>query len=153
MGAAIILMHVMAVIGGNGADAGAFGDPQHVGNNLALLIESVIVDLEKEAALAEDVLVVRRRALGELGPAGQKVGGHLAIETCGQADESFAVLAEQLFVDARLVIKAFQIAFRYKLYEVLITALVFAQNTHVMLPAVSRIAIQTAGFCDVHLTA
>ena len=56
VGTAIVALHVVTVVGCRRLDAGLLGDLQHVGNDLPLLIETVVVNLEKEPVLAEDVL-------------------------------------------------------------------------------------------------
>ena len=128
MGAAVVLVHVMAVVAGDGSDAGAFGDPQHVGNDLALLLQPVIVDLEKEAVFAEDVLVFGCRLLRLIEPSRQNIRGDFPVQACGEADQAFAVFPQQFLVDARLVIEAFKIALGNELDQILVAAFVLAQR-------------------------
>ena len=72
--AAIILLHVVAVVGRGDLNAGALADPQHVGNDLSLLLQTVVVDFEKEPILAEDILVLGCRFLRLLESARQHIG-------------------------------------------------------------------------------
>ena len=48
---AIILMHVVAVVGCSDANTGALPDAQHVRDDLALLFQPVIVDFRKKRSL------------------------------------------------------------------------------------------------------
>ena len=70
-----------------------------------------------------------------------------------KTDQSFAVLAQQFLVDARLVIETFEIAFRNQLDEILVSLLVLAKNDQVIRPAARRIAIEPIRLRDVHLAA
>src|SRR5262245_21887123 len=60
VGPTIVLMHVMAIVAGNRADPRALRNLQHVGNDFALLFQSMIMDLQEETVFAENILVFRR---------------------------------------------------------------------------------------------
>jgi hypothetical protein len=77
--AAVVLVHVVAVVAGNGSNSGSLRNLQHVGDDLALLFEAVVVDLEEEAVFSEDVLVFSRGFLGNVEATGKNVGGNLPI--------------------------------------------------------------------------
>src|SRR5262249_9374763 len=64
MGPAVILLHVVTVVGCDRANSGAFRDLQHIGDDFALFFEAVIVDLQKETVSAEDVQIFASRSFG-----------------------------------------------------------------------------------------
>ena len=138
VGTAVVLVHVVAVVAGDGSDAGSLGDLQHVGNDLALLLQPVIVDLKKKPILAEDVLVFRCGALRLIESAHQHVGRDFPVQACGKSDQAFAVFPQQCLVDARLVIEPFEVGLGNKLHEILIAAFVLTQNDQVIRSAACR---------------
>ena len=91
MRAAIIFVHVVAVVGSSRPDARALGNAQHVGNDLALLFEAVIMDFEKESAFAEDILIFGGALLGQFDAARQQVRSDFAVQACGEGNQAFAV--------------------------------------------------------------
>ena len=56
----------------------------------------------------------------------------LSTEARRQTDESFAALFEQLFVDARVIVKAFQIPHRVEVLKVQIADVVFREQDQVI---------------------
>ena len=91
MRAAIIFVHIVAVVGSSRPDARALGNAQHVGNDLALLFEAVIMDFEKESAFAEDILIFGGALLGQFDAARQQVRSDFAVQACGEGNQAFAV--------------------------------------------------------------
>ena len=63
------------------------------------------------------------------------------------------MLAEQFLINSWFVIETFEVPFRDKLDEVLVPFLVFTENNQMMRAAAGGIAIEPAGFRDVHLAA
>ncbi len=153
MRAAIVLLHVVAVVGGDRLDAGTLGNPQHVRDDLALLLQTVIVDFEEEAVLAKDVMIFGRRLFRLLDAAAEKIRRDFAVQTCGKANQSLAVLAKQFLVDTGLVVKTVEVSLRHQLDEVLISRFIFAKNDQVVRPARCGIAIEVARLRDIHLAA
>ena len=64
MGPAVILLHVVTVVGCDRANSGAFRDLQHIGDDFALFLQAVIVDLQEETVPAENVQIFAGRSFG-----------------------------------------------------------------------------------------
>src|SRR5262249_43990328 len=61
---AIILMHVVTIVGCHRANPGPFRDPQHIRNDLALFLETVVVEFQEKAVLTENVAIFRGSLFG-----------------------------------------------------------------------------------------
>ena len=64
MGPAVILLHVVTVVGCDRTNSSAFRDLQHIGNDFALFLQAVIVDLQEETVSAENVQIFAGRSFG-----------------------------------------------------------------------------------------
>ncbi len=80
-----------------------------------LNFEALILNLQKEILLAENIAqpvgVVARLVVLFL----DHRLGHRALQTCGQGNQPFAVLRQQVVVNSRFVIETFQKSRRHKL--------------------------------------
>ena len=56
MGPAIILMHIVTVVSCDWPNPGAFRDPEHIRNDLALFLQTVVVEFQEEAVFTENVV-------------------------------------------------------------------------------------------------
>ncbi len=87
---------------------------------IALIVDALVLHLEKEIAGAEDV-AIGRGGLHRLGVLlGADAGRDLALEAAAEADESGRMRREQVLVDARLVVEALGVAGRDELDQVVI---------------------------------
>src|SRR5207237_10420128 len=77
--------------------------------DLRLLGHPVVLYLE-EVVLAEKPLVVSRRVLSAGDVALQQSTGDLTTETARERDQSLGVLRQQLFIDPRAVVIAFEVS-------------------------------------------
>ena len=111
-------------------------DPQHVGNDLALLLQTVIVDLQKETILAENVLILGSRASppARIGPA-RRFAETSPFRHADSPISPSLCSRKKFFIDARLVIETFEISLRNQLDEILVSLFVFAQHDQVIRPA------------------
>ena len=78
---------------------------------------------------------------------------HLAAWTARQHNQAFAMLLENLAVDARLVVEAFEVCLRDELDKVVIATLVVGEHSHVEGRLIVGAAFVTAVRGDVHLAA
>ncbi len=102
-----------------------------------LLVDPLILHLEKEIAPPEDV-AVRGRRLQRLVPLlGADAGRHLPFEAAAQPDQAARVPGEQVLVDPRLVVEALGVAGRDQLDQVVVPLLRFRQQ-HEMVGGLSR---------------
>src|SRR5947207_2155961 len=64
MGPAVILLHVVTVVGCDRTNSSACRDLQHIGDDFALFLQAVIVDLQEETVSAENVQIFAGRSFG-----------------------------------------------------------------------------------------
>ena len=91
MRTAVVLFHIVAIVSRYHFDARTLADLQHVGNDLALFLEPMIVELKKKSILAEDILVFRCGALCLIKTAHKDVGRDLAVKACRKSNQALAV--------------------------------------------------------------
>ena len=137
--ARVLLIQVVAVVGGDQRDAGLLGHLDQVAVDLLLLLQPVRLDLEEEVPLAEDVLELAGGDLGRLRPAAHHRLRDLAAEAGGQTDQPLGVLAQELLVDPGVVIEPFQVPHRVEVREVLPADLVLGQQDEVVRPALGLV--------------
>ena len=155
----VVLREVMRVVRGDEAQSGLLAEARHHRHDLLLVGDAVILDLEEEVVRAEDVFVLQRGVFG-LGvvAAGERLR-NLAFQARRENDQPFAMLAQQLLVDPRLVIKALGVSSRDELDEVLVARVVRREDDEVIVRAGVGLAILDAGLVearavgDVHLAA
>ena len=128
LGLGMLAAEVMGVIGGHQRDFQLPGDLDQPGHLLALDIQAVVHDLDKEVVLAEQV-AQRGRALEGLVEAVfvDRLGDH-PLGAAAQADQAPAVLFEHLQVDPRLVVEPLQVADAGELDQVAVALQVFRQQ-------------------------
>src|SRR5437773_7596857 len=64
MGPAVILLHVVTVVGCDRTNSSACRDLQHIGDDFALFLQAVIVDLQEGTVPAENVQIFAGRSFG-----------------------------------------------------------------------------------------
>ncbi len=93
----------------------------------------MVLHLEEEVPAAEQVLVFVGDPARLVVAVGEKSFVHVATQTGGEADETLRVPGEQILVDARLVIEAFEEACGDQADEVAVALLVFAEQDEVVI--------------------
>ena len=104
VGLGILPVQVVAVIGGHEGEPQLpcqFQEPPVRGR---LLRQGVFLEFEI-VAVPERVRIPLRRGPGLLHPVPEAVRGNLSLEAGGEGDEPFAVLRQDLLVDAGLVVE------------------------------------------------
>ena len=121
--------------------------------DLPLVFDPVIVEFDVIIARRENVAVLVQRGLRLIELVVFDLVRHLALETGREPDQSLRVLREDFLVDARLVVKPFEMRRRDELDQVLVADLVLGQQ-HQMIRRVPRVAgflVQPAARRDVRL--
>ena len=114
----------------------------------------MVLYLDIIVALAEDITVEKRSFLCLIIFAVGKQTGQLSCDTARKRNYALAVFLQDFDIDSRLVVKAFGIANRNKLYKVMITLVVFAEQYKVIrLSVQSRNFIEACSWCNINFAA
>src|ERR1043165_4990059 len=118
----------MRIIGGDERHARSFGKIDKRLANALLRLETMLLDFEKAYSFSENLLKLERllRCFVTL-LLGQQRRRH-SRHAGRKRDESLAVLGEEFFVDAWLVIEAFGIRFRRQPNEVLVAFIILREQ-------------------------
>src|ERR1051325_5234086 len=118
----------MRIIGGDERHARSLGKIDKRLANALLRLQNMLPDFEKGLPLSESLLKLERRLccfvtllLGQQRRRHSRHAGR-------KRDESLAVLGEEFFVDAWLVIEAFGIRFRRQANEVLVAFIILREQ-------------------------
>ena len=130
--AGVFAAQVVGVVGGDERNARIHGKAVDLRSQPLVLLEAVILNFEEEVLFAEDVAI----GVGEAARVFVFVGEDGFVEVAAQArreaDEAFRMGGQQIFIDARLVVKAFEKRRGNQLDEVLVAFLVFAEQDEVV---------------------
>ena len=99
----VLLVGVVQVVGGDQREPEVLRDPEQVGADPALDVESVVHQLDEVAVGPEEVAVVRRRGQRIVVLAEPEQGLHLTRRTAGRREDPVVVALQELAVHARLV--------------------------------------------------
>ncbi len=113
----VLVVEVVGIVGRHQGNAQLLRQLHLIGDDLPLLVEALVLDLQVEV-LAEDVAEITGDALRLVQAVLEDARLHLAAQAGRQGDEALAVLAEDVLVDAGLVVEPFGEARRYQLREV-----------------------------------
>ncbi len=152
VGARVVAMQVMRVVGSHQRNAGFLRQPVHLRGDQLVLIQAMILNFQKEIALAENILIRVRQAAGFVVAIGHQRFVDVAAQAGRERDDPSGMLRQQIFIDARLVIEALQKASGNQLNQVAIALLVFAEQ-HQMVVAIRIRARLVALLRDVNLAA
>ncbi len=131
VGLGVVLVHVVAVVGGYQWKVGLTGDLDQPLPDHPLLLHPVVLDLQEIPIGAEYLRVLPSDREGPVGIARQQSLGHLAADAAGQADQPARMLGQELVVDARLVVETLQVGLAYQLDQVAIALSVPGQQDQV----------------------
>ena len=123
----------MDIIGRDQIDAGFLGNFYQAGVRHTLLGDILVVlKLQEKIALSEKSLVTQGGGDGLVHFFGNYLARDSALDARRHRDQAFAVFFEQFFIDARLIIKTFQVRFRHKLYQVSIAQVILCQQNQMI---------------------
>ena len=122
----VLLLQVVAVVGGHQRHIHLTGDLNQTGQNNFLIPDTVIHDFHKEMILAENLLHFPNIVPCPLILLGQQQLGQVAGNTGGKGDQPLMMLADQVIVHTRLIVIAGQEAFADQIHQILIACIVFA---------------------------
>ncbi len=127
----VLLIDVVNVVGGQHLYV-VLPSPlqQHLVDGV-LVVDVVVLNLDV-VVVPEDVQVLLKLLPGRLLALVQNHLRHLALQAAGGGHEALVVLAEEVKVDARLVVEALQEGGRGELHQVLVAGLVFRQENLVI---------------------
>ncbi len=146
----IALAHVVRIVGGNERNARLLRQPQQFRNHDLVLIQAVILNLEKEVLLSEHVGVAVGQTLGFLIAIGHDGLVDVAAQAGRHRDQALGVPGQQILVDPGFVVKAFEKRGGHQLQQIAIAILVLAQQ-HQVVVAIGFTAAGQTLLRDIHL--
>ena len=142
---------VMDVVGRDERQPQLRGELEHAGVDGRLLGDAVVLELEEEAALAEQSRHPRRALAGGIVVLAVQERRDLALEARGERDQPLGVRGQRLVVDARLVVEALEVPDRAQLDQVPPAGLVLGQQHEVEVVAAPPAALVAAPRSQVRL--
>ena len=156
MGMIIGALAIMAIVGRHHRNRRILGQLDQQPVDLFLLGQFVVLNLDV-IAVAEDRRVLLDGELGFLVIAVVERLRHFALQTGAQRDQAAVKLPEQFLVDARLIVKPFDVAQGHQLAQIAVALIVHRQENQVVVvflgPLVDAFFLETAGRRDVDLAA
>ena len=145
------MAQIVTVVGCDHRQSGTAGKLRDAAADLVLDLETVVLHLEEVIAVAEDVPVHLGRLDRRVLVAREQIHGDLPLGTRRQRGNTRRVLAQDLVIDARLVVEALEERERGQPDQVLETLLV-ARQQHEVVGRITR-AVLAAAARDVGLHA
>ncbi len=143
----VVLVGVVAVVGGEQRRADLLGDLDQLRVRVALGRQAVVLQFDEQVVPPEDVLQPRRLGQRALLVAVQQRLQHVPTEAPGGGDQAFGVLLQQLPVHPRLVVVALHEGEAGQLDEVLVAGLVLGQQGEVVVELRAALGV-AAGVVD-----
>ena len=141
---AVLAVHVVQVVRRDEPDIVLLGELDEAGVGLALLRQAVVLDLEEEVLAAKDLEVFAHERVGVLHVVLQDSARNLAGDAGREADDALVVLAQEVLVDARLVVHALDVGQRDELDEVAVARLVLREQNQVVVADAIDLAVLLA---------
>ncbi|CAK8715510.1 hypothetical protein LDFHOB_04825 [Candidatus Electronema aureum] len=152
VGIGLVLVQVVAVVGGDQLDAEIIAQFLQADIDLCLLRDAVLLHLEVKP-VAEELLQLKSLLPGRVHAAVADQPRHLAMQAGGEGDQAFVMAGEQLAVNARLVVKARCLCHRSQLHQIAVAVLVHRQQDEVEVVARALVVDEMVGLGDVQLAA
>ena len=154
MSLGVFLADIMNVIGSSKRNADLAGKLYHIVSYGHFLFKTLILYFQIKVSGAEDFQKCLSLSLCSGVILYKKTMLNISCQTSGKSNYSIAVLSEDIFINARLIVVTFGIPLRYYLNEILIARLIFCkQNQMTLVLVLFRILIGHPAGGGVHLTA
>ena len=131
LGRGVFFLEIVTVVGSHQGDVHFPGDGDQAGQNGFLLPDVVVHDFNIEVVRTEDVLHFPDIGAGAFILAVQEHFRQVAAEAGAQADQAFMIFADQVVIDAGLIVITGQETFADQPHQILIACIVFAQENQV----------------------
>ncbi len=135
LGMRVTVMQIVAIVRSDQGDAGFFRQADQVFVHALLDFQALVLNFKEEVALAEYVPQAIGILAGEIELFIHHGFSDRAAQAGGKGYQSFAVLGEQVQIDAWLVIKTFQKSGGDQLDQVVIALEIFAEQNQVVAAA------------------
>ena len=149
----IALLQIVHVVRADERQVQLVRERQQASVDDRLFLDPLILHLEEEVVRPEDVAETAGRFERGTRLLDLQRARHLALEAAAEADEAFRVPREQLLVDARPVVKAFGIARRDELDQVLVALVRLREQHEVIRLGLRSRLVEAAPLRDVDLAA
>ena len=138
---AVLAVHVMQVVRRDEPDIVLLRKLDECGVCLALLRQAVVLHLEEKIIAPEDLEVFAHERIGMLHIVLQDGARYLAGNAGRQADDALVILAQEILVDARLVVHALDVGQRDELDEIAVARLVLREQDQVVIAHTIDLAV------------
>ncbi len=129
---------VVAIVGGHQGNSGFARQTDDFRIDALFNVQALILNLQEEIPFSENVAQPISGFARLLGTFLDQIFGDRSAQTGGQRDQSFAVLGQQVVIDSRLVIKAFEKSRGDQLDQIAIAFGIFAEQDQVIGAALAR---------------
>src|SRR5207249_3238348 len=143
----------MAVVGGHQWNAGLFFQTQQIRADAPLLLETLILNLQKEIVCSKDLTKATGGAASRLVLSGHQVIGNLTGQASRKTDKSPGMGSEKVLADPRLVVETMQRSLGSDLDQISISLFIFRQHHQVMIAVAIGRSAMVGVFADVKLAA
>jgi len=128
----VFVVEVVAIVGGNDGNAGFLGEAEQFPVDALLDFQALVLNFEKEVAFAKDVAETIGVFAGAIEFFVDNGFGDGTAEAGAEGDEASGMLAEEIVVDARFVVKAFEVTGGDEFDEVAVALEGFAEEDKVV---------------------
>ncbi len=136
--AGVFAAQIVRIVGRDQRDAGFDREAVDLRREALVLLEPVILNFEEEVLLAEHLAIGISEAAGVVVFVVEDGFVEVAAQAGREADQAFGMRGQQILVDARLGVEAFEEAGRNQVDQVAIAVLVFAEQHQVVVAVRGR---------------
>src|SRR5260370_10175852 len=128
----VVFAEIMTVVGGDHRNPEFFFQPEEIGMDAVLHLQTLVLDLQKEIMFAEDVAILSRRGASSLILFFHEEFGDRALEAAGESNQTLRMIGKESLAYARFLVEAVQRSFRRDLDQVAIAFFIFSKNQEVV---------------------
>ncbi len=138
------MLQIVAIVGGDQRDSRFAREADDFRIDLLLDFQSLVLNLQEEIPFSKDVAQAISGFARLIRLFFHQILGNGSAQACRQRNQTTAVLRQQVIVDARLVIKTFEVSRRDQLDQIAVAFRAFAQQHQVIraaLPWFGRVSV------------
>ncbi len=128
LGVSVVLAEIVAVVGRHHGKAKIFFQAEQVGMDAMLLLQTLVLNLQKKVVRAKNVTVDRGSGAGRVVVIFHQALGHFAFQAARESDQPLGVFGKKFLAHPRLVVETTQRGFRRDLRQIAVAFFVFRQH-------------------------